>query len=119
MLTVGVFKKNKTDALLALNGERYFVDHKGDYEVLFTATRVAETPSRPQGIKYSLVLLDAKGDRVVCFDNAHAATTGSGPGKKTSKQFDHKHIGNRITPYKFKDAYKLLADLWKEVEKRI
>ena len=112
-------KKNEMDTLLALNGERYFVDDKGDYEVLFTATRVAKTPSRPQGIKYSLVLLDAQGDRVVCFDNAHAATTGSGPGKKRSKRFDHKHIGNRITLYKFKDAYTLLEDFWKEVDKRI
>jgi hypothetical protein len=75
-------EKNEADTLLALNGERYFVDDKGDYEVLFTAKRVLETPGRPHGIKYSLVLLNAKGDRVVGFDNAHAATTGSGPGKK-------------------------------------
>lgn len=80
------------------NGDRYFIDGKGDLEVIFKASRVAKTPERPHGLKYSLVLLNAKGDRVVCFDNAHAVRGGSGPGKRNSEQFDHKHIGNRVTP---------------------
>ena len=112
-------RNDEFDTLLALNGERYFVDDKGDFQLLFKVTRVATTLNRPHGIKYSLVLLDAKGERVVCFDNAHAATVGSGPAKKPSKHFDHKHIGNRIIPYNFKNAYTLLADFWKEVDKCI
>ena len=105
--------------LLELNGDRFFIDDKGEFEVVFKVSRVAETLETPHGISYSLVLLDAKGKRVVCFDNAHATSSGSGPGKKRSAQYDHKHIGDRVTPYEFKDALTLLQDFWKEIDKRI
>ncbi|MGI9305090.1 MAG: toxin-antitoxin system TumE family protein [Gammaproteobacteria bacterium] len=107
------------DILLALNGDRYFVDEKGELEAVFKVARVAEIPQRPYGIKYSLVLLDAKGDRVVGFDNAHAVSQGSGPGKKRSAHYDHKHVGKRTTPYTFKDAHTLVKDFWTEVDKKI
>ena len=105
--------------LLALNGDRYFVDEKGEFEVIFKAKRVAVKPETLHGVKYSLVLLNAKGKRVVCFDNAHAANQGTGPSKKHSVQYDHKHTGNRVIPYKFQDALTLLEDFLKEVDKRI
>ena len=108
-----------TDNLLALNGDRYFVDEKGEFEVVFKVVGVEVTPQVPHGLKYTLMLLNAKGDRIVCFDNAHAVKKGSGPGKKRTKQFDHKHIGNRVTPYDFKDALTLLEDFWAEVDKRL
>lgn len=119
MLTVTVNMKDKLgiDGLLALNGDRYFIDDKGDYEVIFRTTRVAVTPGRPHGLKYSLMLLNAHGERVICFDNAHAVKHGSGPGRKHSKHYDHKHVGNKITPYSYKDAYTLLAEFWNEVDK--
>jgi hypothetical protein len=50
----------------------HFIDDKGDFEVIFKAICVAVTPERPHGLKYTLVLIDAKGERVVCFDNAHS-----------------------------------------------
>ena len=106
-------------SLLALNGDRYFVDDKGDLEAIFKVISVAVTPGRPHGLKYTIMLLNAKGERVVCFDNAHAVSHGSGPGKKNSKQYNHKHIGNKLTPYAFKDAYTLVADFWKEVDKLV
>ena len=93
-----------SDSLLALDGARYFVDDKGDLEAIFKVTSVAVSPGRPHGLKYTLMLLNAKGERIVCFDNAHAVSQGSGPGKKNSKQYDHKHIGKKVTPYEFKDA---------------
>ncbi len=105
--------------LLAQNGDRYFVDDKGELEVIFKVTRVAVSPEIPHGLKYALVLLNAKGERVVCFDNSHTVSEGSGPGKRRSKQYDHKHIGNKVTSYKFKDAFTLVADFWAEVDKRI
>ena len=108
-----------TDNLLALNGDRYFIDEKGEFEVVFKVIRVEVTPQMPHGVKYALMLLNAKGDRIVCFDNAHAVKKGSGPGKKRSKRFDHKHIGNRVTPYDFKDTLTLLKDFWAEVDKRL
>ncbi len=112
-------KDHGLENLLALNGDRYFIDEKGDFEVLFKVARVANSPERPHGIKYSLVLLNAKGERVVCFDNAHSVPVGSGPAKKRPKQHDHKHIGDKITPYAFKGAHALLQDFWKEVDKRL
>ena len=108
-----------TDNLLVLNGDRYFVDEKGKFEVVFKIVSVEVTPQIPHGLKYTLMLLNAKGDRIVCFDNAHAVKKGSGPGKKRIEQYDHKHIGNRVTPYNFKDALTLLEDFWTEVDKRL
>ena len=107
------------DGLLALNGDRYFIDDKGDLEVIFKIACTAISPVRPHGLKYSLVLLDSKGERVVCFDNAHVVSQGSGPGKKRLRQYDHKHIGNKVTPYKFKDFHTLVADFWTEVDKLV
>ena len=102
--------------LLALNGDRYFVDDKGELEVIFKVALVAVTPEMPHGLKYSLMLLNARNERVICFDNAHSVRQGSGPGKKRLIQFDHKHIRNRVTPYDFKDAATLLQDFWKAVD---
>jgi len=122
-VSVNITMVRKTDiraeSFLALNGDRFFIDDQGELEVIFKVSRVAVTPEIPHGLKYSLVLLNAKGDRVVCFDNAHAASQGSGPSKRRTEQYDHKHVGNRITPYEFKDASTLLRDFWQEVDKRI
>jgi len=107
------------EILLALNGDRYFVDEQGDFEVIFNVVRVAKTPQRPSGIGYSLVLLNANNERVVCFDNAHTVSKGSGPGKRRLRTFDHKHVGNRVLPYEFKDALTLLQDFWEEVDRQI
>ena len=38
------------DGLLALNGDRYFIDDKGDFEVVFKVISVAATPERPHGL---------------------------------------------------------------------
>ena len=105
--------------LLALSGDRYFIDDKGDLEAIFKITSAAVSPARPHGLKYSLVLINSKGDRVVCFDNAHALSQGSGSGKKSSKDYDHKHVGNKVTPYIYKDAYTLVADFWAEADKLV
>ena len=126
MLTVSVnieMKLTKKDfgieKLLFLNGDRYFIDDKGEFEAIFKVKSVAESPEIPHGIKYTLLLLNAKGERIVCFDNAHAVNQGSGPSKKRSKQYDHKHIRNRVVPYEFEDAFKLLKDFWDEVDKQV
>ena len=72
------------DSLFVLNGDRYFIDDKGEFEAIFKVSKVTESPKIPHGIKYTLLLLNAKGERVVCFDNAHAVNKGSGPGKTRS-----------------------------------
>ena len=110
-------KDYDANSLSALNGDRYFIDDKGTFGVIFKVISVAVTPERPHGLKYTLVLIDAKGARVVCFDNAHAVSLGQGSGKDLSRQYDHKHIGNKVSPYTFEDAHSLVADFWKEVDK--
>ena len=45
-----------TDNLLVLNGDRYFVDEKGEFEVVFKVVDVEVTPQMPHGLKYSLML---------------------------------------------------------------
>lgn len=112
-------KDTGLEFLLALNGDRYFVDDKGEFEAIFNVIRIAKSLQRPSGISYSLVLLNARNERVVCFDNAHTVSKGSGPGKRRLIPFDHKHVGNRVLPYEFKDALTLLQDFWAEVAKQI
>ena len=82
-------KDTGLEVLLALNGDRYFVDERGEFEAIFNVNRVAKSPQRPSGISYSLVLLNADNERVVCFDNAHTVSKGSGPGKIRLIPFDH------------------------------
>ena len=76
------------EGLLALDGDRYFIDDNGVFEVVFKVRRCTETLERPHGLKYSI-------------------------------QFDHKHIGTKISPYKFIDTYTLVSDFWEEVDKLI
>jgi len=39
--------------------------------------------------------------------------------KKNSKQYDHKHLGDKVQPYNFTDANALVVDFWKEVDKLV
>ena len=105
------------NGLLVQDGDRYFVDEKGELEVIFKARRVAATPERPHGLKYSLMLLNSKGQRLVCFDNAHSVSERSGRRRSRSKQYDHKHIGDVVSPYEYRDAFSLLECFWAEVQK--
>ena len=103
--------------LLSLDGQCVFFDNGS--RAVFSVTSVATTDARPHGIKYKLVLLDANGERLVGFDNAHSVLEGSGPGRRRPLAHDHKHVGRKTVPYKFKDAYSLVADFWKEVDKHV
>lgn len=104
------------DALLGLGGEVFVIDPKGEHWVKFEVRSVEATPDRPHGLKYSLTLHGAKGERLVGFDNAHPVSTGTGPGAKQTEAFDHKHRLRTIKPYDYADAASLLEDFWKEVD---
>ena len=104
------------DTLLEFDGQVFVIDPKGEHWVKFEVRRVEATPDRPHGLKYSLTLHDAKGERLVGFDNAHPVGTGSGPGAKQTEAFDHKHRLRTIKPYDYADAASLLEDFWKEVD---
>ncbi len=102
--------------LLYLDGDRYFIDDKGRYEVIFKAKKVAVTPDQTHGLRYSLTLVDSNGNRLIGFDNAHPVRPTSGPSGKKRKTLDHRHIGARTRPYLFKDADTLVKDFWTAVD---
>jgi len=109
-------RDHSLDTLLELDGVMYTVDDTGCCWVKFEIVRIAVSPERPHGLKYSLTLHDEKGTRLLGFDNAHPVRKGAGPGARTRIEYDHKHAGERIRFYDYMDAATLLADFWTEVE---
>lgn len=105
------------DALLLLDGEVFVIDPAGGHWVKFEVKRVEPAPERPHGLRYSLTLHSADGERLVGFDNAHPVATGSGPGARKTAVFDHRHRLRTAKPYDYADAASLLDDFWKEVER--
>jgi hypothetical protein len=105
------------EVLLDLDGQVFVVDAKGGYWVRFSVNRVASSPERPQGLKYSLTLHGPDGSRLVGFDNAHPVRESHGPGGKSRGPLDHKHRMATVRSYRFKDAATLLEDFWAEVDK--
>src|ERR1017187_1594579 len=59
------------EVLLDLDGQVFVVDANGGYWVQFSVNRVASTPERPHGLKYSLTLHGPDSSRLIGFDNAH------------------------------------------------
>jgi Family of unknown function (DUF6516) len=102
------------DTLLLLDGESFVVE--GNFWVKFEVKRVPVTLEKPHGLDYSLTLHAGDGKRLLGFDNAHPVREGAGPGARTRIEYDHKHKGERIRFYDYKDAMSLLADFWTEVE---
>lgn len=78
--------------------------------------QVAPSPERPHGTSDSLTLHAADGDRLVGYDNAHAVSTGSGPGRRTNAAYDHRHRHGATKPYAFSEAATLMQDFWNDVE---
>ena len=102
------------DTLLLLDGEMFVVE--GSFWVKFEVKQVPATPEKPHGLDYSLTLHDGDGERLLGFDNAHAVAEGTGPGARTRIEYDHKHKGERVRFYDYKDGMSLLTDFWTEVE---
>ena len=69
---------------------------------------------RANNIKYSLTLHNTKGERILGYDNSHKTVSGQ-------KQFDHVHEfkTNKVKPYQFVSAEKLLVDFWLDVDKAL
>jgi len=115
---MGKQKKDRgLDTLLELDGQIMVVDSTGKHWVKFIVKKVDPSPERPHGLSYSLTLHDETGARLVGFDNAHPVSAGSGPGKRTPKQHDHKHRVRTVKPYEYTDAVSLVTDFWTEVDK--
>ena len=99
------------DTLLDLDGQVLVVDPEGDHWVRFVATRVPVTMEKPHGLDYSLTLHGPDGQRLVGFDNAHAAAKHESGGPQ-----DHRHRLRTIKAYEYRDAAGLLADFWSTVD---
>lgn len=89
------------------------------YFTKFEIKRVAPTPARPHGLRYSLTLHAPDGTRLIGFDNAHTvASAGSRFGQRQTAA-DHWHrTGNDPgRPYRFTDAGRLILSFFAEVER--
>lgn len=94
--------------LLDLDGEQF--EDRG-YTTKFKAWRVQATPEMPHGIRYSLTLHDASGKRLLGFDNAHQLQKSSRYAPRRAAK-DHRHEADKVSPYHFQDAGKLMQDFW-------
>jgi len=105
------------DTLLDLDGETFVMDD--GYWTKFEAKRVVPSAAIPHGVRYSLTLHDKNNVRVVGFDNAHAIRTKGRmrfSGRKVT--WDHKHHMDKVAPYEFESADRLLEDFWEAVNKQ-
>ena len=84
-----------------LKHNKFKEDNGNIIEVKIWQTR--HSTEKPHGYKYSLVYI-VKGKRVIGYDNAE----GKG---------DHRHYGNNIEQYQFKDLRNLSEDFYKDIEK--
>ena len=101
--------------LLFLDGE---IMEVGDgYWVKISAKVVKSTAGKPHGVDYALSLFDPDDHRVLGYDNAHPVPVGRSPAKRMSETNDHKHAGERVTPYSYVNAETLLVDFWTDVER--
>ena len=69
--------------------------------------KVPKSSNCPEGISYSLVCV-RKGKRLIGYDNENHGTGTSN---------HHKHVGERIIPYKFVDEWKLINDFTDDLDK--
>ncbi len=107
------------ETLLDLDG--YVIDQGHGYWVKIEARKLREpSKERPHGISYCLSLHDNYGQRIMGFDNAHAVVhrqKGKYSGRRFAYDHKHRHISDKGVPYEFVDAYQLLSDFFKEVDK--
>lgn len=94
------------------------IDQEDGYWVKIEAWEVERSDEIPHGVRYSLTLHAPGGQRILGFDNAHAARVRRGRFGGRRLPFDHKHRHEADTgvPYEFKDAHQLLSDFFVEVD---
>jgi hypothetical protein len=96
------------------------IDQEDGYWVKIDAWQVTPTTAIPHGIRYSLMLHNPAGERILGYDNAHAFKSNqSQVGSKLSYDHKHPHSQDRARRYVFKDAYQLLSDFFVDVDKAL
>ncbi|HEV2614729.1 MAG TPA: DUF6516 family protein [Gammaproteobacteria bacterium] len=110
-------KDKGLEFLVELDGTRFVVDDHTGLWIKFEVKKVEKTSERPHGIRYSLTLHDGTNGRILGFDNSHPIEYG-GKNKVPAKRiYDHWHSNNseKIYPYFYESAEKLLEDFWVKV----
>ena len=109
-------KEDETCAtLLNLNGEVFPMEN--GYWTKFDSWHVDPEPHIPHGVRYSLSLHDRYNRRILGFDNAHAIRPAKKGYAARKTTWDHRHNREKVLPYEYESAGKLLEDFWLEVEK--
>jgi beta-phosphoglucomutase-like phosphatase (HAD superfamily) len=107
------------DTLLDLDGT--IIDQGSGYWVKIEVRLLAQpTTERPHGIAYSLTLHNPSGQRILGFDNAHAvkrARRQRYSGRCVEYDHEHRFVSDPGKPYTFVDAYQLLRDFFKAVDR--
>jgi hypothetical protein len=87
------------------------------YWLKFEIKRVAATPERPHGLRYSFTLHGPDGERLVGFDNAHGVPPKGSRFRKPQAEHDHWHRteDDMGQPYLFTSVDRLLTDFEAEV----
>lgn len=84
------------------------------WQVIIRAEWIDASSDRPHGLSYALVLNDAKGRRLLGFDNSHLPD-----GADEGQPFDHEHRAKdvaRAVPYIFRSAALLRDDFFLRIE---
>lgn len=97
------------DTLLEMDGLIYY--YPSGFWLKIEAKTMRRSSNYPYAVKYSLILHDPKGKRILGYDNAHKT-----PGAKIDSAYDHKHKGTRIVSYQYSTADKLLEDFYNDIE---
>jgi Family of unknown function (DUF6516) len=99
--------------LLDLDG--YVAEVGGGFWIKACVYRVEANESAPHGVSYSLTLHSPTGQRVVGYDNAHPFSQRHGMRTIVKLTNDHRHYRDRLEPYRFESAAKLMEDFWTDV----
>ena len=101
--------------LLAFDGRIHHLEQ--GYWLKFEIKRLAATPERPHGLRYSFTLHGPDGKRLVGFDNAHGVPSKGSRFRKPPVEHDHWHRTENDAgrPYRFAGVDQLLADFESEV----
>lgn len=75
---------------------------------------VDQTPQRPHGLDYALVLQNSEKQRLLGIDNSHGYD-----GAPDNAPFDHEHLEGSVerrVPYAFRSASQLITDFFDRCE---
>lgn len=123
MITVIRENRRREDLGGLLDLHRQTIEVGDGYWVTFRVYQVPKSDGRPSGVTYALTLHRPDGERILGYDNAHVLKLRRSPSRRsrTPTEYDHVHRGvkghdEKITPYVYENAGKLLEDFWTDVE---